>query len=86
MPERRVFIAEGKGGHQRLVPVSSRFFTELAGYLETERVPGAGSDRLFLVLKGPNRGNPFTARGIDEVLAGERRRAGLAHASCGTPA
>ncbi len=25
--ERRVFIAEGKGGHQRLVPVSSRFFT-----------------------------------------------------------
>ena len=25
--ERRVFIADGKGGHQRLVPVSSRFFT-----------------------------------------------------------
>jgi len=23
--ERRVFIAEGKGGHQRLVPVSARF-------------------------------------------------------------
>jgi integrase/recombinase XerD len=24
--ERRVFIADGKGGHQRLVPVSGRFF------------------------------------------------------------
>ena len=24
--ERRLFIAEGKGGHQRIVPVSSRFF------------------------------------------------------------
>jgi integrase/recombinase XerD len=27
--ERRVFIAEGKGGHQRLVPVSARFFAAL---------------------------------------------------------
>ena len=25
--QRRVFIAEGKGGHQRIVPVSARFFT-----------------------------------------------------------
>ena len=31
--ERRLFIAEGKGGRQRLIPVSSRFFTELARYL-----------------------------------------------------
>ena len=37
VPERRVFIAEGKGGHQRLVPVSARFFTALAAYFETER-------------------------------------------------
>jgi integrase/recombinase XerD len=29
-PERRVFIAEGKGGHQRLVPVSARFFAAVA--------------------------------------------------------
>ena len=28
--ERRVFIAEGKGGHQRLVPVSARFFAASA--------------------------------------------------------
>jgi site-specific recombinase XerD len=83
--ERRLFIAEGKGGHQRLVPVSSRFFTELASYLEAERPRAtgiSGTDRVFVVLKGPNRGNPLSVRGIDEVLAGARRRAGLAHATC----
>ena len=80
--QRRVFIAEGKGGHQRLVPVSTRFFTVVAAYLETERPAGVDTDRVFLVLKGPNRGKPLTARGIDEVLGGARRRAGLAHATC----
>jgi len=33
--ERRLFIAEGKGGHQRIVPVSARFFTSLGSYLTT---------------------------------------------------
>jgi len=80
--ERRVFIAEGKGGHQRLVPVSGRFFTSLAAFFETERPPGAQTDRVFVVLKGPNRGNPLSVRGLDDILAAARRRAGLAHATC----
>ena len=80
--ERRVFIAEGKGGHQRLVPVSARFFTAVAAYFETERPPGAPTDRVFVVLKGPNRGNPLSVRGLDDVLAAAKRRAGLAHATC----
>ena len=29
--ERRVFVAEGKGGHQRLIPVSGRFFSRGEG-------------------------------------------------------
>ena len=37
---------------------------------------------MFVVLKGPNRGKPLSAKGLDEVLAGARRRAGLAHATC----
>ncbi len=37
--ERRVFVADGKGGHQRLVPVSGRFFSEIAAYLDLERPP-----------------------------------------------
>ena len=80
--ERRVFIAEGKGGHQRLVPVSSRFFAAVAAYLETERPADADTDRVFVVLKGPTRGRPLSVRGLDEVLSGARRRAGLTHASC----
>ena len=34
--ERRVFVAEGKGGRQRIVPVSARFFSTLAAYYDTE--------------------------------------------------
>jgi integrase/recombinase XerD len=80
--ERRVFVADGKGGHQRLVPVAGTFFTVLAGYFETERRAAAGVDHVFLVLKGPNRGRPLSAAGVDEILSGARRRAGLSHATC----
>ena len=80
--ERRVFIAEGKGGRQRLIPVSGRFFDAVARYLDSERPPGAGTDRLFVVLKGPRRGQPLSAKGTDEVLIAARRRAGLDHATC----
>jgi integrase/recombinase XerD len=80
--ERRLFIAEGKGGHQRLIPVSPRFFTEVSAYLEAERPAGTATDAVFTVLKGPRRGLPLSAAGLDEILAGARRRAGLAHATC----
>jgi site-specific recombinase XerD len=80
--ERRVFIAEGEGGHQRLVPVSRRFFDHVAAYLESERPAGAATDSVFVVLKGPGRGKPLTANGLDDLLDGARRRAGLTHATC----
>jgi site-specific recombinase XerD len=81
-PERRVFIADGKGGHQRLIPVSGRFFLAVKDYLETERPADTRDDHVFLVLKGPRRGQPLTAYGVDEVLDGARRRAGLEKATC----
>jgi integrase/recombinase XerD len=37
---------------------------------------------VFVVLKGPRRGLPLSAEGLDEILAGARRRAGLEHATC----
>lgn len=79
--ERRVFVAEGKGGHQRVTPISTRFFEALAAYLNDER-PQTSTDRVFVVLKGPRRGQPLSAAGLDEILRGARRRAGLAHATC----
>ena len=50
--EKRLFVAEGKAGHQRLVPVSGKFFAILADYLDHER-PDTSNRRVFLVLKGP---------------------------------
>jgi site-specific recombinase XerD len=79
--ERRLFIAEGKGGHQRIVPVSGRFFASLASYFEQER-PESAADRVFVVLRGPTRGRPLTAAGVDQVLRGARERAGLDRATC----
>ena len=79
---RRVFIADGKGGHQRLVPVSRRFFNHVAAYLESERPAGTNTDYVFVVLKGPRRGEPLSAGGLAEILGGARQRAGLAHATC----
>ena len=80
--ERRVFIADGKGGRQRLVPMSSRFFATLARYLDRERPKGTATDRVFVVLKEPRRGRPLSAYGLDEIIESARRRAGLAHGSC----
>ena len=39
--ERPVFIADGRGGHQRVVPVSSRFFDALAAFCGRSRRTGA---------------------------------------------
>ena len=80
--EWRVLVAEGKGGHQRLIPVSRTFFATVAAYLNHERPPDAATDRVFVVLKGPRRGQPLSAEGLNEVLTGARRRAGLTHGTC----
>jgi integrase/recombinase XerD len=80
--QRRVFIADGKGGHQRLVPISGRFFTAAAAYLDLERPAQSGTDALFVALKGTRRGQPLSAYGVDEILDGAKRRAGLDRATC----
>jgi integrase len=79
--EHRVFIAEGKGGHQRSVPVSKRFFSTLAEYLAEER-PETDVDHVFVVLKGPRRGQPLSAYGLDEIVDGARQRSGIARLTC----
>ena len=80
--ERRLFIAEGKGGHQRIIPVSQRFFAILADYLDAERPDPAATDHIFVVLKGPRRGQPLSPAGLDEIVSGARTRAGITHLTC----
>ena len=45
LADRRVTITEGTGGHHRIVPVASGFFTALSNYLDDERV-SAGATTL----------------------------------------
>lgn len=82
VPERKVFIQNGKGGRQRVVPVSNRFFASLASYLDTERPPEARTDHVFVVMKGPRRGQPLSAYGLDQILERAKERTGLAHGTC----
>jgi integrase/recombinase XerD len=80
--ERRVFVAEGKGARHRIVPISPRFFATTAEYFETERPRTSATDQVFVVLKGRRRGQPLSAAGLDEIVDGARRRAGIAHLTC----
>jgi integrase len=48
----------------------------------SERPPGVVTDACFVVLKGPRRGLPLSAAGLDEVIDGARGRAGLARVTC----
>ena len=67
--DRSLFIAEGKGGHQRIVPVANAFFVALGDYLRDER-PETSTDRVFVALKGPRRGQPLSVEGVDEIITG----------------
>lgn len=80
--EGRVFVAEGKGGHQRLVPISARFFRSLSAYLEAERPEAAGTDAVFVALKGAKVGQRLGEDGLDKIMTNARRRAGLSHGTC----
>jgi site-specific recombinase XerD len=80
--DRRLRVRHGKGGHERLVPVSGLFSASLADYIANERPAQVATKAVFVVLKGPRRGRPLSAAGVDEILAGARQRAGLRQATC----
>jgi len=80
--EGRVFVANGKGGHQRFTPISKRFFRTTAAYMHDERPAEATTEMVFVALKGPRRGQPLSEDGLEEIVRAARRRAGLAHGTC----
>jgi len=82
LADRRVRITEGKGGHHRIVPIAPGFFTALAAYLDAERPADAATASVFVVLKGPRRGQPLSAAGVDEIIRGARGRAQIGHLTC----
>ena len=81
-PRRQVFIAEGKGGHQRRIPISARWFATVADYLIHERPDDTETDRVFVVLKGQRRGRPLSDEGAKQVFVSARQRAHLDRVTC----
>ena len=79
---KRVFIADGKGGHQRLIPMSAQFFQSVSNYLSLERPVDAASASLFVVLKTARRGAPLTINGLEQIVASAKTRAGVERATC----
>ena len=79
---RQIFIAEGKGGHQRRIPISTRWFSTVGDYLRIERPKESVTDRVFVVLKGQRRGQPLSDEGLKQVFVSARERAGLRRVTC----
>jgi integrase/recombinase XerD len=79
--DRCLFIVDGKGGHQRVVPMSNTLFSSVGHYLRDER-PATATDRAFVTMKGSRRGEPMTASGADKILQAARQRAGMRHVTC----
>jgi integrase len=82
LADRKVMITEGKGGHHRIVPVAPGFFNALTAYLNLERPAETSCSSVFVVLKGPRRGQPLSAAGLDEIVGGARGRADLRRVTC----
>jgi len=80
--EGRVFVSNGKGGHQRFCFISKRFFRTTAAYMEHERPKDATSDIVFVCLKRPRRGEPLSEDGLEEIVRSARLRARMAHCTC----
>jgi len=61
----RLFVAQGKGGKDRVVYVSKDARAALEAYLATR---ASKSRRVFLVQKGPWSGTPLSVRGIQKRI------------------
>jgi site-specific recombinase XerD len=66
----------GKGQRERRVPLDADVASVIQVYLIAER-PESGAGRLFLVAKGPNRGQPLTAAGLRTIFRYHREVTGI---------
>jgi integrase/recombinase XerD len=66
----------GKGSRERRVPLDPDVGAVIQAYLLAER-PETGSSRLFIVAKGPHRGQPLTPEGLRRIFRYHREIAGV---------
>lgn len=74
---RRWLRVIGKGDKERRVPIDVEVAGVIQTYLLAER-PETPSPRLFVVAKGPNRGQPLSAAGMRTIFRYHRQRSGVA--------
>ena len=75
---KQIFVSKGKGGKDRVVYVSEDARSALFMYLSKRSTRGK---RLFLVQKGPMRGQPLSVRGIQKRMEYYARKSKL-NVSC----
>jgi site-specific recombinase XerD len=75
---RQIFVFHGKGAKDRVVYMSEDACSALLAYLAKRSSKARG---LFLVQKGPMRGNPISVRGIQKRIEYYAREGGL-NVSC----
>ena len=63
----------GKGDRERVLPLPVEAKSTIISYLRTER-PATSGLNLFVVLKGPARGEPMTPAGLRSIFRYHRRR------------
>ena len=66
----------GKGWRERRVPLDADLASVIQVYLLAER-PDSTSSRLFLVAKGPSRGQPLTVAGLRTIFRYHRGLTGI---------
>lgn len=75
----RWLAVDGKGGKDRRVPLHGDLAAVIAAYLLTER-PDTTTPALFVVGKGPTRGQPLTSAGLRTIFRYHRAPPGSAPA------
>jgi site-specific recombinase XerD len=71
---RQVLIADGKGGYQRQIPISARWFVTVGDYLRIERPKEAEAvtDRVFVVLKANGAAGRYRTRASNRSLCRQK--------------
>jgi len=64
-----------------VVAIADSGLQELLLYLNKER-PASSSDYVFLVMKGPNRGQPLSIAALDTIIEYHRRKANTPGVQC----
>jgi len=71
----------GKGNKQRVMPLADAVANTLRLYAQLERPITTASQAVFLVLKGPRRGQPLSAEGLRRIFRYHRGKSGITEAN-----